>query len=77
VPLPEHYAPVPEAASGSLSARLLDALSDVGSATGILKSFFVAIPCDIIKESEKPHPPGAFADDGSVSVTVLSGTAGT
>ena len=38
----------------SLSTRLLDALydCDVDSAMGILKSFFAAIPYDIIKESE-------------------------
>ena len=50
----EHYAPVPESASGSLSTRLLDALydCDVDSAMDILKSFFAAIPYDIIKESE-------------------------
>jgi len=50
----EHYAPEPESASGSLSTRLLDALYDgeIDSAMGALKSFFAAIPYDIIKESE-------------------------
>jgi len=52
----EHYAPVPASASGSssLSTRLLDALydGDVDLAMGTLKSFFAAIPYDIIKESE-------------------------
>jgi len=50
----EHYAPVPESASGSLSTRLLDALydGDIDLAMNTLKSFFAAIPYDIIKESE-------------------------
>ena len=50
----EHYAPVPESASGSLSTRLLDALYDgaVDLAMGTLKGFFAAIPYDIIRESE-------------------------
>ena len=50
----EHYAPVPESASGSLSTRLLDALydGDVDLAMSTLKGFFAAIPYDIIRESE-------------------------
>jgi len=50
----EHYAPAPEAASGSLATRLLDAFydGDVDSAMGVLKTFFAAIPYDIIRESE-------------------------
>ena len=50
----EHYAPVLEPASGVLAMRLLDALYDgeVDSAMGTLKTFFAAIPYDIIKESE-------------------------
>ena len=50
----EHYAPVSESASGSLSTRLYDALydGDVDLAMGMLKGFFAAIPYDIIKKSE-------------------------
>ena len=50
----EHYAPVPESVSSSLSTRLLDALydGDVDLAMNTLRSFFAAIPYDIIKESE-------------------------
>ena len=50
----EHYAPVPESASGSPSMRLHDAFcdGDVNLAMGTLKVFFAAIPYDIIKESE-------------------------
>jgi len=50
----EHYAPVPETVSGSLSTQLYDALydGDIDLAMDTLKGFFASIPYDIIKKSE-------------------------
>jgi len=50
----EHYAPVPESETRSVSTQLLDALydGDINLAMGTLRRFFAAIPYDIVKESE-------------------------